>query len=102
VQSAQAGRPGRRQGVGDDEQLDAAQYRRLDERIQAVVDDPRRGEYITPKDCAGEYGVFVSRIRRDPTVPYGLSLWVVAHNLRKGAALNAVQIAEAPVEDGLL
>jgi aspartate-semialdehyde dehydrogenase len=67
-----------------------------------VVDDPKRGEYITPKDCVGEYGVFVSRIRRDPTVPYGLSLWVVADNLRKGAALNAVQIAEALVEDGLL
>ena len=52
--------------------------------------------------CVGEYGVFVSRIRRDPTVSYGLSLWVVADNLRKGAALNAVQIAEALVEDGLL
>jgi aspartate-semialdehyde dehydrogenase len=67
-----------------------------------VVDDPKRGEYITPKGCVGEYGVFVSRIRRDPTVSYGLSLWVVADNLRKGAALNAVQIAEALVEDGLL
>jgi aspartate-semialdehyde dehydrogenase len=50
----------------------------------------------------GEYGVFVSRIRRDPTVAYGLNLWVVADNLRKGAALNAVQIAESLVEDGLL
>jgi aspartate-semialdehyde dehydrogenase len=67
-----------------------------------VVDDPKRDEFITPKECVGEYGVFVSRIRRDPTVPYGLNLWVVADNLRKGAALNAVQIAEAMVEDGLL
>jgi aspartate-semialdehyde dehydrogenase len=67
-----------------------------------VVDDPARGEYVTPKDCVGEFGVFVSRIRKDPTVPYGLSLWVVADNLRKGAALNAVQIAEALVEDGLV
>ena len=67
-----------------------------------VVDDPARGEYVTPKDCVGEFGVFVSRIRKDPTVPYGLNLWVVADNLRKGAALNAVQIAEALVEDGLV
>ncbi len=67
-----------------------------------VVDDPARGEYITPKDCVGEHSVFVSRIRRDPTVPYGLSLWIVADDLRKGAALNAVQIAEALVGDGLL
>src|SRR5918911_943067 len=59
-----------------------------------VVDDPARGEYVTPKECVGEYGVFVSRIRKDPTVPYGLNLWVVSDNLRKGAALNAVQIAE--------
>jgi aspartate-semialdehyde dehydrogenase len=67
-----------------------------------VVDDPKRDEFVTPKECVGEYGVFVSRVRRDPTVPYGLNLWVVADNLRKGAALNAVQIAEAMVEDGLL
>jgi aspartate-semialdehyde dehydrogenase len=67
-----------------------------------VVDDPQRGEYVTPLECVGEYGVFVSRLRRDPTVPYGLSMWVVADNLRKGAALNAVQIAEAMVEDGLI
>jgi len=67
-----------------------------------VVDDPDRGEYITPVDCVGEYGVFVSRIRKDPTVPSGLNLWVVSDNLRKGAALNAVQIAETMVEDGLI
>ena len=67
-----------------------------------VVDDPARSEYVTSKECVGEDGVFVSRIRKDPTVPYGLSLWVVADNLRKGAALNAVQIAEALVEDGLV
>lgn len=67
-----------------------------------VVDDPKGGEYVTPKECVGEFAVFVSRIRKDPTVPYGLSLWVVSDNLRKGAALNAVQIAEAMVEDGLV
>jgi aspartate-semialdehyde dehydrogenase len=65
-----------------------------------VVDG--EGEFVTPIECATEYGVYVSRIRKDPTVPYGLNLWVVSDNLRKGAALNAVQIAEAMVEDGLI
>ena len=46
--------------------------------------------------------MFVSRVRRDTTVPHGLQMWIVADNLRKGAALNAVQIAEALVEDGYL
>ena len=59
-------------------------------------------EFVTPAECVGEYGVFVSRVRKDPTVPYGLAMWVVADNLRKGAALNAVQIAEAMAEDGLI
>jgi aspartate-semialdehyde dehydrogenase len=57
--------------------------------------------YVTPAECAGEDPVFVSRVRTDPTVENGLSLWVVADNLRKGAALNAVQIAEHLVEDYL-
>ncbi len=60
----------------------------------AVVDYRMDEGYVTPVECAGEDSVFVSRIRRDPTVKHGLSLWVVADNLRKGAALNAVQIAE--------
>ena len=68
----------------------------------AVVDDPDDFRYATPKDVVGEYAVFVSRLRVDDTVPYGLNLWVVADNLRKGAALNAVQIAETLVEDGLI
>ena len=50
--------------------------------------------YVTPVECAGEDAVYISRIRDDVTVENGLSLWVVADNLRKGAALNAVQIAE--------
>ncbi len=50
--------------------------------------------YVTPAECAGEDPVLVSRVRTDPTVENGLSLWVVADNLRKGAALNAAQIAE--------
>jgi aspartate-semialdehyde dehydrogenase len=67
-----------------------------------LVDNPADGEYVTPAECVGEYGVFVSRVRRDTTVPHGLSMWIVADNLRKGAALNAIQIAEALVEDGYL
>src|SRR5918911_3021440 len=60
-----------------------------------VVVDHRADEgYVTPAEAAGEDAVYVSRIRRDPTVAHGLNLWVVADNLRKGAALNAVQIAE--------
>jgi len=59
-----------------------------------VLDEREPGGYVTQKDCVGEDGVFVSRIRRDPTVEHGLSMWVVSDNLRKGAALNAVQIAE--------
>ena len=65
-----------------------------------LIDDPEAGQYATPIDCVGEHATYVSRLRRDPTVPYGLSLWVVSDNLRKGAALNAVQIAQALVEDG--
>ena len=59
-----------------------------------VIDRPFDGGYATPVDCAGEDATFVSRIRRDSTVANGLCLWVVSDNLRKGAALNAVQIAE--------
>ena len=60
------------------------------------------GGYVTPLECAGEDAVFVSRIRKDPTCENGLSFWCVADNLRKGAALNAVQIAETLVAQGLL
>ena len=57
--------------------------------------------YVTPAECAGEDAVFVSRLRSDPTVDYGLSMWVVSDNLRKGAALNTIQIAETLIEDYL-
>lgn len=60
-----------------------------------VIDKRERGGYITPHEAAGEDATYVSRIREDPTVDNGLVLWCVADNLRKGAALNAVQIAEA-------
>jgi aspartate-semialdehyde dehydrogenase len=66
-----------------------------------VVDHRVDEGYVTPQECAGEDNVFVSRIRKDPTVKHGLSLWVVADNLRKGAALNAVQIAEVLARDYL-
>jgi aspartate-semialdehyde dehydrogenase len=59
-----------------------------------VVDDPSKGEYPLPIMCAGWDDVFVGRIREDESVPCGLNMWVVSDNLRKGAALNAVQIAE--------
>jgi aspartate-semialdehyde dehydrogenase len=67
-----------------------------------VVDKHEPTGYVTPKDVQGEFPVFVSRIRNDPTVENGLSLWVVADNLRKGAALNAVQIAELLHARGLI
>ena len=59
-----------------------------------VVDKREPGGYITPIECVGEYATYVSRIRQDSTVDSGISMWVVSDNLRKGAALNAVQIAE--------
>ncbi len=59
-----------------------------------VVDDPARGAYPQPKDAAGRDPVYVGRIRADASLPGGIALWIVADNLRKGAALNAVQVAE--------
>jgi aspartate-semialdehyde dehydrogenase len=67
-----------------------------------VLDQREDGGYITPAECAGEDAVYVSRIRRDPTIENGLAFWCVSDNLRKGAALNAVQIAETLVAQGLL
>ena len=67
-----------------------------------VVDKREDGGYATPLECAGEDATYVSRIRKDPTVDNGLSFWVVSDNLRKGAALNAVQIAEALINRKLL
>ncbi|MFZ3033170.1 MAG: aspartate-semialdehyde dehydrogenase [Parvibaculum sp.] len=59
-----------------------------------VVDKREDGGYVTPLECVGDFATYISRIRVDPTVDNGLAIWVVADNLRKGAALNAVQIAE--------
>jgi aspartate-semialdehyde dehydrogenase len=67
-----------------------------------LVDDYARGEVPLALDAVGRDEVFVGRLRRDPSVPHGLNLWVVADNLRKGAATNAVQIAEVLVRENLL
>jgi aspartate-semialdehyde dehydrogenase len=67
-----------------------------------LVDDYARGEVPLALSAAGRDEVFVGRVRRDPSVPHGLNLWVVADNLRKGAATNAVQIAEVLVQQNLL
>lgn len=67
-----------------------------------VIDKHEDGGYITPVECAGEDSTFISRIREDATVENGLAMWVVSDNLRKGAALNAIQIAELLVERNLV
>ena len=59
-----------------------------------VIDKREDGGYVTPIECVGDFATFISRIRQDSTVENGLNIWVVSDNLRKGAALNAVQIAE--------
>ena len=77
-------------------------YEALSEAPGVVLLDRREdGGYATPVDCVGDPAVFVSRLREDTTVPYGLTMWVVSDNLRKGAAYNAVQIAQALAEDYL-
>ena len=65
-----------------------------------VRDDPASALYPTPREASGRDEVFVGRIREDLGVPGGLAMWVVADNLRKGAALNAVQIMEMVIEMG--
>ncbi len=67
-----------------------------------LVDKREPGGYVTPIEAAGEYATYVSRIREDATVENGLAMWIVSDNLLKGAALNAVQIAETLIERKLL
>jgi aspartate-semialdehyde dehydrogenase len=67
-----------------------------------VVDKREDGGYVTPVECVGDFATYVSRIREDGTIENGLNVWVVSDNLRKGAALNTVQIAEALINRGLL
>ena len=63
-----------------------------------LLDEREDGGYVTPKECAGNDDTYVSRIREDTSTKNGLSIWVVSDNLLKGAALNAVEIAEALIE----
>ena len=67
-----------------------------------VMDTRQDGGYMTPLECQGDDSIFISRIRKDPTVEHGLAFWCVSDNLRKGAAVNAVQIAELAVTQGLI
>ncbi|NNL87929.1 MAG: aspartate-semialdehyde dehydrogenase [Marinicaulis sp.] len=67
-----------------------------------IVDKREDGGYVTPVECVGDFATFVSRVRVDPTVENGLAFWCVSDNLRKGAALNAVQIAETLINRNLL
>ena len=79
-----------------EEELSAADAQRILREAPGVmlVDKREDGGYVTPVECVGEFATFISRVREDPTVESGLNLWCVSDNLRKGAALNAVQIAE--------
>ena len=67
-----------------------------------VIDKPEPGGYVTPYECAGEDATYISRVREDATVENGLAFWCVSDNLRKGAALNAVQIAECLINRKLI
>ncbi|MFA6431407.1 MAG: aspartate-semialdehyde dehydrogenase [Candidatus Margulisiibacteriota bacterium] len=67
-----------------------------------VMDDPSKGEYPTPVDCAGKNETFIGRIREDISQENGIEMWIVSDNLRRGAALNAVLIAERMIKDGLI
>jgi aspartate-semialdehyde dehydrogenase len=67
-----------------------------------VIDKHEDGGYVTPYECVGEDATYISRIRTDATVDNGLQMWVVSDNLRKGAALNAIQIAECLINRKLI
>lgn len=79
-----------------EEEVTVADAKKLLQEAEGIelIDDPVNNEYPLAIDCSGKDPVFVGRIRKDPTVPHGLNLWIVADNVRKGAALNAIQIAE--------
>ena len=79
-----------------EDDMDAATAQRILREAPGVmlIDKREDGGYVTPVECVGDYATFISRVRDDPTVESGISLWCVSDNLRKGAALNAVQIAE--------
>ena len=82
--------------IETEKELSAEDAQRILREAPGVVLHDKRedGGYITPVECVGDFATFVSRVREDPTIENGLNLWCVSDNLRKGAALNAVQIAE--------
>ncbi len=84
--------------------LTAEEARRILDKAPGVrvLDEHQSGGYATPLDVAGTNPVWVSRIREDRSVPFGLNMWIVADNIRKGAALNAIQIAEELLVQGAL
>ena len=67
-----------------------------------VIDSREPGGYVTPYEAAGEDATYISRVREDATVENALSMWIVSDNLRKGAALNAIQIAECLINRKLI
>ena len=81
--------------------ISAEQARKVLDEAEGIVviDRPQEMKFVTPVEISTRDPVFVSRIRKDPSLKNGLSLWVVSDNLKKGAALNAVQIAEILVKD---
>src|SRR6202020_239069 len=87
-----------------EEPLSVEEARQLLARAPGIVVLDRRepGGYVTPYECAGEDATYISRIREDATVENGLVLWCVSDNLRKGAALNAIQIAECLINRKLI
>jgi aspartate-semialdehyde dehydrogenase len=90
--------------VETEEKISVEKAREVLSRFPGVVvwDDPAKLHYPTPVQAAGRDEVFVGRIREDLSSPRGLNLWIVSDNLRKGAATNAIQIAEFLVDRGLL
>jgi aspartate-semialdehyde dehydrogenase len=90
--------------IETERKLTAAEARALLEKAPGVrvVDDPANRRYPMPIEAAGQDDTFVGRIREDVSLENGLNLWIAADNIRKGAATNAVQIAEIVVRDGLL
>ncbi|MEA2872062.1 MAG: aspartate-semialdehyde dehydrogenase [Hyphomicrobiales bacterium] len=87
-----------------EEPLSAAEAREILRKAPGclVIDKHEDGGYVTPYEAAGEDATYISRIREDPTVDSGLVMWIVSDNLRKGAALNAVQIAECLINRKLI
>src|SRR5579885_2245874 len=87
-----------------EEEISAARAQRILREAPGImlVDKREDGGYVTPIECVGEYATYVSRIREDATVENGLQMWIVSDNLRKGAALNAVQIAETLINRKLI